>query len=108
MGGRYSDEWHVQHLKDPRAVVPESIMPTYPFLAERDLKAGDMSGDLTALARVGAAVVLDHWPEASRWPDLLEDSLALRASDRRALQGEGLRAAGDWLLGLAAELEART
>lgn len=53
VGGRYSDEWHVQHLKDPRAVVPESIMPTYPFLAERDLKAGDMSGDLTALARVG-------------------------------------------------------
>src|SRR5215218_2890868 len=27
VGGRYSDEWHVQHLKDPRAVVPESVMP---------------------------------------------------------------------------------
>ncbi|MGE1095309.1 cbb3-type cytochrome c oxidase subunit II, partial [Pseudomonas zeae] len=53
VGGRYSDEWHVQHLVDPRAVVPESIMPTYPFLAERELKAGDMSGDLTALSRVG-------------------------------------------------------
>jgi cbb3-type cytochrome oxidase cytochrome c subunit len=33
-GNRYSDEWHVQHLKDPRAVVPESIMPPYAFLAE--------------------------------------------------------------------------
>ncbi|MEQ6331958.1 cytochrome-c oxidase, cbb3-type subunit II [Sphingobium sp. MK2] len=53
VGGRYSDEWHVQHLKDPRAVVPESIMPTYPFLAERELKAGDMTADLTALSRVG-------------------------------------------------------
>ncbi|HEX2447058.1 MAG TPA: cytochrome-c oxidase, cbb3-type subunit II, partial [Methyloceanibacter sp.] len=28
VGGRYSDEWHVQHLKDPRAVVPESVMPS--------------------------------------------------------------------------------
>ncbi|MCP1472028.1 cytochrome c oxidase cbb3-type subunit 2 [Sphingobium sp. OAS761] len=53
VGGRYSDEWHVQHLKDPRAVVPESIMPTYPFLAERPLKAGDMTMDLAALTRVG-------------------------------------------------------
>ena len=53
VGGRYSDEWHVQHLKDPRAVVPESIMPTYPFLAERDLKPGDMRADLKALTRVG-------------------------------------------------------
>jgi cytochrome c oxidase cbb3-type subunit 2 len=53
VGGKYSDEWHVQHLKDPRAVVPESIMPTYPFLAERELKAGDMTQHLTALTRVG-------------------------------------------------------
>ncbi|HET9639242.1 MAG TPA: cytochrome-c oxidase, cbb3-type subunit II [Allosphingosinicella sp.] len=53
VGGRYSDEWHVQHLKDPRAVVPESVMPGYVFLADRELKAGDMRGDLTALSRVG-------------------------------------------------------
>src|SRR4030095_706244 len=37
VGGRYSDEWHVQHLTDPRSVVPESIMPGYAFLAENDL-----------------------------------------------------------------------
>ncbi len=53
VGGRYSDEWHVQHLKDPRAVVPESIMPTYPFLAERELEPRDWSTDLRALSRVG-------------------------------------------------------
>ncbi len=53
VGGRYSDEWHVQHLKDPRAVVPESIMPPYAFLAERDLQPGDMGTHLTALSRVG-------------------------------------------------------
>ena len=53
VGGRYSDEWHVQHLKDPRSVVPESIMPPYAFLRERDLTAGDMTAELTALSRVG-------------------------------------------------------
>jgi cytochrome c oxidase cbb3-type subunit 2 len=53
VGGRYSDEWHRQHLKDPRSVVPESIMPPYAFLTERDLDAGDMGSHLTALKRVG-------------------------------------------------------
>ncbi|BBB12689.1 cytochrome-c oxidase, cbb3-type subunit II [Sphingopyxis sp. FD7] len=53
VGGRYSDEWHKAHLIDPRSVVPESIMPPYAFLAERELAAGDMSNDLTALYRVG-------------------------------------------------------
>lgn len=53
VGGRYSDEWHVQHLKDPRAVVPESIMPPYAFLADRDLKVADDKASLTALRRVG-------------------------------------------------------
>ena len=53
VGKRYSDEWHVQHLTDPRAVVPESIMPPYAFLAQHDLDQGDMSAELTALYRVG-------------------------------------------------------
>ena len=53
VGKRYSDEWHVQHLTDPRAVVPESIMPPYAFLARHDLDQGDMSAELTALYRVG-------------------------------------------------------
>lgn len=35
VGGRYSDEWHVDHLTDPQAVVPESIMPKYAFLKDR-------------------------------------------------------------------------
>lgn len=53
VGGRYSDEWHVQHLKDPQSVVPQSIMPTYSFLAERKLEVADISANLTALRRVG-------------------------------------------------------
>ena len=53
VGGRYSDEWHVQHLRDSRAVVPESIMPRYAFLARRDLDTRDAAGHLRALRRVG-------------------------------------------------------
>ncbi|MET1756139.1 cytochrome-c oxidase, cbb3-type subunit II [Novosphingobium sp. RD2P27] len=53
VGGRYSDEWHVQHLKDPRSVVPESVMPRYGFLADTDLATNDMAAELTALSRVG-------------------------------------------------------
>ncbi len=53
VGGRYSDEWHREHLKDPRSVVPESIMPPYAFLAEKPLKAGDMAAHFKALRAVG-------------------------------------------------------
>ena len=35
VGGKYSDSWHVEHLKNPRSVVPESIMPGYPFLTRK-------------------------------------------------------------------------
>ena len=65
VGGKYSDEWHVQHLKDPRAVVPESIMPGYAFLAERELKIGDMGKDLTALSRVGVPYSKDDVAQAN-------------------------------------------
>jgi cytochrome c oxidase cbb3-type subunit II len=37
LGGRYSDDWHVAHMTDPRAVVPESIMPSYAFMLDRPL-----------------------------------------------------------------------
>jgi len=53
VGKRYSDEWHVQHLIDPRSVVPESVMPGYAFLAGRDLNPGDMTAHLKALRAVG-------------------------------------------------------
>jgi cytochrome c oxidase cbb3-type subunit 2 len=53
VGGRYSDEWHAQHLKDPRSVVPESIMPKYGFLADADLDAAGYGAHLRALRGVG-------------------------------------------------------
>ena len=53
VGGRYSDEWHVQHLTDPQSVVPESVMPQYGFLKETDLEIGDPEATMVALMRVG-------------------------------------------------------
>lgn len=53
VGGRYSDSWHVQHLKDPQSVVPVSVMPKYGFLSEKDLNVPNPSATLTALSRVG-------------------------------------------------------
>jgi len=53
VSGKYSDAWHVEHLKDPRSVVPESIMPGYPFLAERELDDRDIKDRLRALRAVG-------------------------------------------------------
>jgi cytochrome c oxidase cbb3-type subunit 2 len=52
VGGKYSNEWQVAHLIDPRALVPESIMPAYPWLM-RPLDAGDMTAHLKALSVVG-------------------------------------------------------
>ena len=53
VGGKYSDEWHKLHLEDPRAVVPESIMPPYKFLSERKLDYGHIAKDLKANQRLG-------------------------------------------------------
>lgn len=53
VGGRYSDDWHVQHLIDPRSVVPESIMPPYAFLADRDIDGDTIDRDLRTLSYLG-------------------------------------------------------
>jgi cytochrome c oxidase cbb3-type subunit 2 len=52
VGGKYSNDWHVAHMVDPRAVVPESVMPSYPFL-NRPLRYGDIAGHLKANRAVG-------------------------------------------------------
>jgi len=53
VGEKYSNEWQVQHLKAPRSVVPESIMPNYPWLLENDLSFSDIADRLRALKKVG-------------------------------------------------------
>jgi len=53
IGGKYSDEWHVAHMNNPRAVVPESIMPSYGWLSRTELRTGDLGLQLKALRSVG-------------------------------------------------------
>jgi cytochrome c oxidase cbb3-type subunit 2 len=79
VGGRYSDEWHVQHLKDPRAVVPESIMPPYAFLADRDLAVPNIADHLRALRDLGVPYT--------------DEDIASAAADLRAQSGDGDAAA---------------
>ncbi|OOG22894.1 cytochrome-c oxidase, cbb3-type subunit II [Thioalkalivibrio denitrificans] len=53
VGGRYSDDWHRIHLIDPRAVVPESNMPAYPWLERREINADITPRKLRAMQRLG-------------------------------------------------------
>ena len=53
VGGRYSDEWHIDHLVDPQAVVPGSIMPKYGFLLNRPINPDQIHNRIVADRRVG-------------------------------------------------------
>ena len=53
VGGKYTDAWHRIHMNDPRAVVPSSIMPAYPWLAERPADDGTVVARLNALRKLG-------------------------------------------------------
>ena len=53
VGGKYSDEWHRIHLTNPRDLVPESIMPAYPWLEKTPVDAKAMPSHMRALRRVG-------------------------------------------------------
>jgi cytochrome c oxidase cbb3-type subunit 2 len=69
IGGKYSDDWHRAHLNNPRSVVPASIMPGYPFLAQTPLDYTHISDNLVALSRVGVPYtqeMIDHSQEDIR------------------------------------------
>jgi len=53
VGGKYSDEWHVAHLMNPRAVVAPSVMPSYARLARNPLRVDDLGRHLSAMRAVG-------------------------------------------------------
>ena len=59
VGGRYSDDWHRAHLFNPRNVVPESIMPAYPWLVENTLDGKDTAKKLQALRTLGVPYTSD-------------------------------------------------
>lgn len=60
VGGKYSNDWHAAHLIDPRSVVPESIMPGYPFMATTDLSFDNAADHLSTLAIMGVPYGAEH------------------------------------------------
>ena len=53
VGGKYSDDWHVRHLTDPRSILPQSVMPGYSFLAKTEIDTTMIADNLRALRTVG-------------------------------------------------------
>ena len=94
VGGKYSNQWQVQHLNAPRSVVPQSIMPNYPWLLATDLDYSDVADRMRALRWTGVPYSVTQ-PEYDRnvktfgkaTADLLDinqaqDSLLKQARDR--------------------------
>ena len=65
MGNKYSDEWHVRHLNNPREVVPQSVMPHYSWLGRTELRSDDLGAHLAALRKVGVPYTDDMIANAS-------------------------------------------
>ncbi len=91
VGGRYSDEWHRAHLLNPRDVVPESNMPSYPWLARKRIDSQRTPGKMQALRRVGVPYTDEDMAAAPQVVDGKTELEALIAY----LQGLGL-AAKEW------------
>jgi cytochrome c oxidase cbb3-type subunit 2 len=71
IGGKYSNDWHIAHLKDPRDVVPESIMPSYAFLAEHGLDTRHIAEHLEANRAVGVPYT-DEMIEKAKADELVQ------------------------------------
>ena len=97
LGKKYSNEWHVQHLVAPRSVVPQSIMPNYPWLLERDLDFSDITERLKALRKTGVpyslteeeykANVAAYGKEMADWLDINQAQDSLFAQARNDYDG---------------------
>jgi cytochrome c oxidase cbb3-type subunit 2 len=59
LGGKYSDQWHAEHLNDPREVVPESNMPAYPWLARTELDLTTVADRLRVQRQLGVPYTED-------------------------------------------------
>jgi cytochrome c oxidase cbb3-type subunit 2 len=59
VGGKYSDDWHLDHLNNPRAVVPTSIMPGYPWLAKNRLQTDEVVTRMKILSYLGVPYTKD-------------------------------------------------
>jgi len=87
VGGKYSDTWHRDHLIDPRSVVPESVMPPYKFLAEKELDYSDIVDRMKALHTVGVPYTADMIANAKKDLEAQADPFSTDAVGLRARYG---------------------
>jgi cytochrome c oxidase cbb3-type subunit 2 len=87
VGGKYSDSWHVQHLTDPRSVVPESVMPPYAFLAKKELDYSDIQEKLRAMKAIGVPYTPDEIANAKTDLETQADPFSSDASAMRKRYG---------------------
>lgn len=78
VGGKYSDEWQVAHLVEPRDLVPESIMPSYSFLLKRGAKLHDLKKHLRSLKTLG----VPYTDEMVEWAE--KDAVVQATGEARA------------------------
>jgi len=87
VGGKYSNEWHVQHLNNPRDVVKESIMPNYPWLLE-PLQYKDVADRMRALRVVGVPYstnTAEYQANVARFGKETADKLNILAAEKTLL-----------------------
>ncbi len=95
VGGKYSNDWHYGHLIHPQSLVPESIMPSYAFLAETPLKYDDIDEHLKTLRIVGVPYTDDEITqarsdlEAQATPGADTDGLMKRYPKANLVPGNG-------------------
>jgi cytochrome c oxidase cbb3-type subunit 2 len=107
LGGKYSDQWHVEHLDNPRDVVPVSVMPGYPFLRRAELRLDDLPAHLAALKKLGVPYTDDMVENAASdaYGQAAPDSA--QASGVKARYGEATNVrAFDGDPGLVSEMDA--
>jgi cytochrome c oxidase cbb3-type subunit 2 len=76
LGGKYSDEWHRAHLRAPRSVVPESVMPNYPWLDKAEVDGATMQAHMNGMRTIGVPYTDEDIAQA---PKLVEGKTELDA-----------------------------
>ncbi|MDG4596056.1 MAG: cytochrome-c oxidase, cbb3-type subunit II [Candidatus Contendobacter sp.] len=89
VGGKYSNQWHVQHMKAPRSVVPQSIMPNYPWLLTNDLDYSDVADRMRALRVTGVPYSLtqqEYDANVKRFGPTVADQLDISKAEDNLLK----------------------
>lgn len=84
VGGRYSDEWHAAHLKEPTSIVPESVMPSYEFMMHRGAKLHNIGEHLRTLQILGV-------PYTDEMVEMAEKDAVIQATGEPRADTTGLQ-----------------